>query len=370
MRPERKENVFHLPPEVIGATWDKRTSQYEVAAVIARLVQEGRITSQVQEVILPFFKIRIAHLAVLHMTLNVPRASFTGYERRLIDGLFIAGDSTDSKTIRKYYRGKAKFFNPAAELAEPLDKQVVQLTRDKKNPLSLFWAPTALLAAIGFFILLANAFLHQYEISVEIIGLVFLVVLWPLGAIFALMLRNSSSARTLNLLRLFLPPVMICIGFYLLVDQSVSTLMTTGFFFFAAAALYNIFNLAKTRDTPEGVLLCQRLTAARKYFRNELQKPQPDLDDCWFPYLMAFGLGAQMDRWFSQYGRSAGISGTGDSAGTGITGFSGGGGRFGGGGASGAWMAAAGAMAAGSSSSSGGSGGGGGSSGGGGGGGW
>ena len=364
-----KENVFHLPPEVVGATWDKRTSQYEVAAVIARLVQEGRITSQVQEFIIPFFNIKIARLAVLHMTLNVPRSSFAGYERKLIDGLFIAGDSTDTKIIRQYYQNKEKAFNPVAELAEPLDKQVAQLTRNTKNPLAYFWAPTVLLSAIGFFILLTNAFLHQYEFSLEILGLVSLFVLWLLGGIFALMYRNSSAKRILNLLRLFLPPVMICTGFFLLTDQSLSTLMTTGFFSFAAAALYNIFNLAKTRDNEEGVLLCQRLTAARKYFRNELKKAKPDLDDSWFPYLMAFGLGEQLDIWFNRYNSSIGLGDTGGSAGSGSSGFTGRGGQFGGGGASGAWMAAAGAMAAGSSSSSGG-GGGGGSSGGGGGGGW
>jgi uncharacterized membrane protein YgcG len=363
-----KDHVLHLRPEVVGAAWDKRTSQSEVAAVIARLVQEGRIESRVEEFILPFFNIRIARFAVLHMTLKKPRSSFAGYERKLIDGLFIAGDSTDTRAIRKYYSSKQKPFNPAAELAEPLEKEVNQLTEDTKHPLSYFWAPASLLAAIGFFSLLANAFIHQYELPLEITSLVLLAVLWTLGVIFALMTRNSSDARVLNVLRLFFPPVMICVGYAILTNQAISMLMTIGLFFFAAAALQNIFSLAKTRDSLDGVLLCQQLTAARKYFSRELRKPQPDIDDSWFPYLMAFGLGEQVDSWFSRYSGSAQFASAGGASGGGSAGFTGGGGLFGGGGASGAWMAAAGAMAAGSSSSS--SGGGGGSSGGGGGGGW
>jgi uncharacterized membrane protein YgcG len=364
-----QDHVLHLRPEVVGAAWDKRTSQNEVAAVIARLVQEGRIESRVEEFILPFFNIRISRFAVLHMTLKKPRSSFTGYERKLINGLFIAGDSTDTKTIRKYYSSKQKPYNPAAELAEPLDKEVDQLTEDTKHPLSYFWAPASLLAAVGFFSLLANAFIHQYELPLEITSLVFLAVLWLLGAIFALMTRNSSGARIMNLLRLFFPPVMICVGYAILTNQAISALMTIGLFFFASGALQNIFSLAKTRDSLDGVLLCQRLTAARKYFSRELQKPQPDLEDSWFQYLMAFGLGEQVDSWFGRYGSASAFGNSGGTGGSGSTGFTGGGGLFGGGGASGAWMTAAGAMAAGSSSSSSG-GGGGGSSGGGGGGGW
>jgi len=39
------QHLFHLLPEVVGATWDKKTSGYEVAAVLARLVLEGKMES-------------------------------------------------------------------------------------------------------------------------------------------------------------------------------------------------------------------------------------------------------------------------------------------------------------------------------------
>jgi len=139
-------------------------------------------------------------------------------------------------------------------------------------------------------------------------------------------------------------------------------------------------NRALTRVAPGQLALRKRLSAAREYFAAELARPNPQLQDAWYPYLIAFGLDSEMDHWFRRHGpASATGTSASDTVGHGSSShgggsapaWSGGGGAFGGGGASGAWTAAAGAMAAGVTlSSSGGSGGGGGSSGGGGGGGW
>jgi hypothetical protein len=132
-----------------------------------------------------------------------------------------------------------------------------------------------------------------------------------------------------------------------------------------------MFSQARCAESPEGVSLRLRLAAGRAWCRAQLEQERPDLDDRWFPYLLAFGLGPRVDQWFRAYGEVAaaggGFSGQAGSSG----GFSAGGGAFGGAGAAGAWGAAAsGFAAAASSSSSSSSGGGGGSSGGGGGGGW
>jgi uncharacterized membrane protein YgcG len=146
------------------------------------------------------------------------------------------------------------------------------------------------------------------------------------------------------------------------------------------------FNQARSREDVERIAFRRRLATARAYFVEQLRQPEPRLDDAWFPYLIAFGLGKHMDKWFhafgaadagSMIGHTAGYSSgsAGGDKGGGWTGFGGGGG-FSGGGASGSWVAAASSMAAGvsapgsSGSSGGGGGGGGGSSGGGGGGGW
>jgi hypothetical protein len=131
--------------------------------------------------------------------------------------------------------------------------------------------------------------------------------------------------------------------------------------------------LGRTPLGPEEMALRKRLAAARAHLRRELGRPRPALDDAWVPYLLAFGLGPDVDRWFGAHGGAArsGLAVGGGAGGT--PRWTGGGGAFSGGGATGTW-AAFGAMAASiaapSSGSGSGGGGGGSSSGGGGGGGW
>jgi len=146
------------------------------------------------------------------------------------------------------------------------------------------------------------------------------------------------------------------------------------------------------RRSAENVRRRRRFLAARNYLQRELRETSPRLEDAWLPYLLAFGLGPDVDRWFKVSGSAATAS-----ASTGLSGGShghssvpgtsawtgGGGGAFGGAGATGSWVSAVGTLAAGvaapsssgsssggGSSGGGGGGGGGGSSGGGGGGGW
>jgi uncharacterized membrane protein YgcG len=152
----------------------------------------------------------------------------------------------------------------------------------------------------------------------------------------------------------------------------------------ALAFINSIFNMMRTRAVGESLELRRRLVSARHYFEEELKKPEPSLKDEWFPYLLAFGLGPKIDRWFKAFGGQSsaikrGVGGGATSIGSRSTGSStwtGGGGTFGGAGASGTWAAAVGSIASGvakpSSNSSGRSSGGGSSrsSGGGGGGGW
>jgi uncharacterized membrane protein YjjB (DUF3815 family) len=151
-------------------------------------------------------------------------------------------------------------------------------------------------------------------------------------------------------------------------------------------AVVGSINSLRSRQRRNGVAFRKRLTAGRMYFVSQLALPRPALRDEWYPWLLAFELGREMDRWSvgaapSVHSRSSTFdSGSSSSASAGPstaswTGF--GGGHSGGAGAVGSWAAAAGGLAAGvsapSSSGSSGSGGGssgGGSSGGGGGGGW
>src|SRR5690606_38979758 len=137
-----------------------------------------------------------------------------------------------------------------------------------------------------------------------------------------------------------------------------------------AVVVVNVASM-RSRQRAEGVAFRKRLSAARAFFERELESDRPALRDEWFPWLLAFGLGREVDSWSLQHARarsySAGRSTTSstswssdESSGStgGWTGFAGG--RSGGAGAAASWAAAAGTMAAGvsppsSSGSSGGS---------------
>jgi hypothetical protein len=143
----------------------------------------------------------------------------------------------------------------------------------------------------------------------------------------------------------------------------------------------SLLNNARSRESDDAIRKRKLLGAGRRLLRKELKSAHPRLQDEWLPYLLAFGLGGEVDRWFrafggaGRHGGSISVPSSGGSFGSsgGGSGWSGGGGQFGGAGAMASWSVAAAGLASGvSAPSSGGSGGGGGggSSGGGGGGGW
>ncbi|MBU0943077.1 MAG: DUF2207 domain-containing protein [Proteobacteria bacterium] len=369
-----EQELFVYKPEVVGATWDKKTSTAEVAAVLARLVQEGKMESWLEPYRFPFLNFPIPGMPpVLHLKLLQSRNAFLGYEQKLIEGLFVnKSRTTDTKTIRNYYQKKQKTFDPVSKIQESLQRQMKRLTGEGEHSLAMLWVPTVGLAVGGFFLLLINSFLHQEEfVALEIFAVLIVACCWVGGIINALRYRNSVIALAWRFsVVLFVVGSLSAVFFVLLLLAS-STLLLLGVFCLAAASSNNIINLARSRESAEGLALRRRLAAARNYFKQELVREKPDISDSWFPYLLAFGLGPKVDSWFRRHGRP-GETPLGATAGSSASGFTGGGGAFGGGGASGSWSTAVGSLAASSGGSSGGSGGsgGGGSSGGGGGGGW
>ncbi|MCB1058136.1 MAG: DUF2207 domain-containing protein, partial [Acidobacteria bacterium] len=110
-----EEHLFELPPEVAGALWDRAVGPPEVAAVIARLVAEGKLESEIVEK--PWYR----GGNTLKLRRTIPIAGFSGYDRKLIAGLFVGkGDETDTDTIRKYYRSKRSGFDPSSKIRKDL----------------------------------------------------------------------------------------------------------------------------------------------------------------------------------------------------------------------------------------------------------
>jgi hypothetical protein len=376
-----EQHLLAHPPEVIGAMWDDSTSAPEVAATLARMVAEGKLTSRVES-----SKVLFGSHEVLHVQLIVSRETLAPHELALIEALFEPGrDTTSTDEVRARY--KKTGFDPAALIRPMLDAMAVQhapkLAKGSrpsyKRSLALFTA--AVVTSIIALVLRG--------VDIVVIGPAFgaMFPCYIIGVACAAFWRNRVARFVASALG-FVIPVALIAGIavtMLVLPEVVATSVA-----FLAATLWaltfanSITMAARTHDTPERLVVRKRLWVIRDFFAHELQQEQPRLIDAWFPYVIAFGLGREADKWFKAFGAATastatsttafgGSSGSSGSASSGWSGFGGGGG-FSGAGSGGSFAAAVGGMAASvsapSSSSSGSGGGGGGSSGGGGGGGW
>ncbi len=364
------EKVFALAPELVGAAWDRTIAAPEVAAMLARLTQEGKLASEVES------RGRWFRGHELKLRCLVAREAFNEPERRLIDALFGEASETDTRTLRERYRGTG--FDPASRIRAGLESGLQRLrgfAADSPRPARL---PTAQLLLAGLTLLGVVAVGFPASRMPALLLLPVLLVASLPGLVGALV-GQSRVGRLIGpavaLATTFLLQLAALVGFARW--PGVSLAAPLGGALLALGIGRFLLNLLATRESAVSLERRRELAAARRYFVGELARREPRLEDRWFPYLLAFGLAPQMDRWFRAFGdasRSAGGS-TWTSTGspTGGGGWSGGGGAFGGAGASATWAMAATAMSAGvpaPSSSGGGGGGGGSSSGGGGGGGW
>jgi uncharacterized membrane protein YgcG len=378
-----QEHVFNRPPEVIGAAWDLDTSASEVSALLARLAQQGALKSEVRSSGSGWFK-----RDVMYMELLCERDRLADHERELIDALFIGGSRmTDSDKIRRHYSKSG--FTPAALIKSGIEAQLPMIFA-KRVTVSKWPKLLTVLFIVAAVICFVGAMIQgpDQQAAVVIIGLV-LLACYVFSIVFAYQYRVNVYKLRVRLTRTMIALSVMCavLAFVLIGGRIAMVTFGLGALTLLTLAFINsVFNMMRTREMPESLELRRKLVSARLFFERELKSPTPKLKDEWFPYLLAFGLGPKIDRWFksvagessrnlSRAGVASGYSG-GSTAASSSSSWTGGGGAFGGAGASGAWSAAVGSIASGvakpSSSSSGGSSGGGSSSssGGGGGGGW
>ena len=368
-----EKNLLSLSPEEAGALWDEKVGPPEVAAVLARLAAEKKISSQ------PDGK-------KLTMRLLAPLPSFRDYEHELLTGLFFGGrKETDTDAIKAHY--KSSGFDPASKIKKGLEAKLSAHADFGDSSSAPSKWPTAVLFLVGLASLAAALFLGDVDPGLVVSLAITLGFLYAIAMGCAYVFRRRVAFHATTWLLILWMPLLLLYFAWLGAREGNRELVlfVVGSLLAKLAVIRSVFDFAQTRDGPKRVARRKALASAREYFRNELDLPAPRLKDAWFPYLVAFGLTSESDRWFRAHGRAA--SGVAASSWTGSSssastssgsesgGWTGGGGTFGGAGASGSWAVAAGALAAGvaapsSSGGSGGGGGGGGSSGGGGGGGW
>jgi hypothetical protein len=382
-----EKHVLSLRPELVGYAWDEQVGPAEVAATLARLVTEKKLGSRVESL-----GPRWLRRHVLHLQLLVPRGDLQGYEKELVDGFFSPNTkTTNTDQIRTRY--KRTGFDPARILRQPLTELFARMTgmaettgKPRRWPLTaaLCGAVAALFGAVmltrpadGLAVLAAGA--------VCVPG-------FALARIMAALWRPRVVRPWRHLPFVVLPLFALTAAFgWALVTGlgAIGAVALSAVALLLLVAFRSVLNGARSTSTSERLMLRKQLAAAREYCRLELQKPKPALDDSWYPYLLAFGLGRHVDKWFRAFGAASTSAGSGsglrttsysssgssgDSSPSAFSGFGGGGG-FSGAGATVAFSAAVGTIASGvsapsSSSSGGGRSSSGGSSGGGGGGGW
>jgi hypothetical protein len=378
-----REHILKHPAEVVGAAWDEDIGASEVVALIARMVSEGKLESDVEN-------------SALVLNLKVDRRSLDGHERTLVERLFFDNRTTTSTAaVKQHYRDEG--FDPAKEIKSELESAVEHvIPPGRPRVLTRFIATLFVLIGVSF---LAADALAGYTSPPRafVTGLVALLLIgfgWAMGVTFQSNLHWGRKQAIYALV-----PMMLVVGgvaaflwFYVAPGEvDASTSYAAALVAFALAMTFASTTAMKSRRGRAALKFRKTLTAGREFFHAELGKEQPALRDQWYPWVLAFGLGKRADDWSAQRTaeespspsprRTASRSfesGSSTSSTTQWTGF--GGGRSGGAGAGASWATAASGLAAGvTPPSASGSGGGGssssgssssGSSGGGGGGGW
>lgn len=380
-------HLLHMLPEVAGTVWDDSVGPPEVAATLARLVAEGKLSSTVKSEGKSIFR-----RDMLQLTLVARRETLTGHERALVDALFESFErTTDTTSLRRRYASTG--FDPAGLIRAELMRRVLALPDAGTTlPPVRRWPLTLALHLTG---------LMLFILAIRTRALDALLILGGIGIALAICIVGYSQAvvwrkRVLHpgphLLRVLVPVFGLVAGLLWLTQQRD---LTPGVLTYAALTAFGLgfgkamLDNARSPHGRDRIRLRKRLVAAREHFRRELASPTPALEQAWYPYLLAFGLHRQVNRWFTSFGAlneagtssSTGLRTSSASAGLSSAGGNrswgsfGGGGGFAGAGATVAFGAAvsgfsSGVSAPSSSSSGGGSSSSGGSSGGGGGGGW
>lgn len=194
-----RAKVFSLSPEEAGAAWLDSVTAFQVVAVIARLVDEGKLSKHVESTG-PSRTARNVRLRLL-----APLDRFDGYERALLVALFVDGTAeTSTDRITEYYgQGKGRIveaMTPAllARMARDPELRDVVAAPSLVRTALLFGVSAALFVSAGNFqgLFMASLFVWATsagawgvaaESSRTAIGgraeaiLTGVVALWPLG---------------------------------------------------------------------------------------------------------------------------------------------------------------------------------------------
>ena len=341
-----EEHIFRHRAEVIGAAWDGDTGHAEAAALIAILAAEGKVEN------IPGTPPRLKLL--------VPRDGLVEYERAFVERLFVKGDEIDPVTLRRHYA--ATGFDPAGAIRAPLEKAAKRLVGTRSSAAAGFGFVGALVIVLlglplAGILLLGGDPMQMYRadrmftpsVGDPMLPFVAGGLAFTPSIILVGLYRSKRKGKLLGAL---IPVPLILLAVWL-TDYLKDLTALEVFLPLTLLLLAMEFLAARSVGSAEDQENLRALLAAREFFKRRLGQPEADVDERWVPYLLAFGLGGELDRWSVTAPRreptpdpawptrtdrtrvDAGLEPV--SSGAAAPSFRAGGGAFGGAGASGSW---------------------------------
>ena len=246
------------------------------------------------------------------------RDTLGGHERALVDGFFFGGrEETSTTDVKSHY--KSKGFNPTSLIQPTLEAQAKELVGPSAHSKWLpLWLPTLVAFAWAMYLFWVAAPATAEGRLPRFLGIgIPMLVLSGIASAIAAAWRGRIDRGLGGVLGFLIPG-----GLMLLVAGAVvtgfrgvpilSSVFSSGFSYdvrlgatLLALALFNsMINQARSRERAQGIALRKRLASVRRYFEEELDRPQPALRDEWFPYVLAFGLDKNARDWFKAHGDS------------------------------------------------------------------
>ncbi|HKR98440.1 MAG TPA: DUF2207 domain-containing protein, partial [Candidatus Dormibacteraeota bacterium] len=287
-----QEHVLALKPEVAGAAWDDSVGAPEVAAVLARMAQEKKIATS-------------AEGRVLRMSLLVERESLQGYEKELIRKLFVNNSTeTDTDRVKAHYEGRG--FNPGDLVEKGLQPELERLPGWGQKDKRFQTGRTLLLFLAALALMVIAAVMSENSRPFVFVWIFFSVFLMTFGSVVAVMNSKGIGPIFWRVFAVALFCVPVTLGAVLTAlhagDWDVPAITPIALGVLAVACWNALLEALRSSASAEKIAFRRRIASARQYFIEQLRSPQPNLRDEWFPYLLGFGLGSNVDSWFRAHG--------------------------------------------------------------------
>jgi hypothetical protein len=288
------EHIVKHPAEVVGAAWDESIGTPEVVALIARMVSEGTLESDVAHT--------DSRTTSMTLRLKVDRSGFEGYERTLLEALFFDGRTqTSTEDVKAHYSDRG--FDPVAAIREELQTRVRSLWDEESAP-PLFGKTLLLLFVSCAGLLWFIWYTGDVTTSVALLVGVGALVVAAIARIAGLTFRGRMDWGRRAAVACLVPALSVAIAtaaflWFYVANGSVDLplLMLIVCIALPLWITYTSIRGLKSRPNPAAIAFRKKLTAARMFFESQLAQPHPALRDEWYPWVLAFGLGEQADAW-------------------------------------------------------------------------